>query len=449
MLELFLWLKYVRKARIVLLAVAAVAVSAALIIVVASLFTGFIRNVERHSGATLGDVCVSSSSWGPPIERYDELMAALEKLDCVKAAAPMNMSVGLVHLGGGNVQQVTIAGVDPEREAKVTNLISSLRRGKDASGPAVFNTPDKENTIPAWIGIRAVAEPNQLTDLYNYAEVDSCIGEQAILITGSVESGSSPDSQPKLRQKTLRLQLQAVVHSGHFLNDQNLYVPIADLQKLVYPGETQPVASKIKIRLAPGADENKSIARIQAVWDDFSTNVLKWSAARRSSVSVVTSQQMYAEYFAELHKQMGVLIIIFGVISSVGVLLVFCIFYMMVMARRRDIGVIRSCGGGRFSVAGIFLGFAACVGLAGSVCGVGLGWLVITNINAIEGFISRLLGWKIWRSSVYIFERMPDELDWASIYWIVPAAVLSCLLGVLIPAIIAARMKPVDILRYE
>jgi len=450
MLKLFLWLRYMRKARIVLLSVAAVAVSAALIIVVASLFRGFIRNVERHSGATLGDVCISAD-WGSPIPRYDELIEDLERLPSVKAAAPAIMGVGLVHLGSGNVQQVTVIGIDPEKETHVTNLVQSLRRGGAASGPALFTAVQTEGAIPAWIGIRAVAEPDQVTDTYDFVEVDSFIGKQAVLITGSATAGdlSTATGRPTIRQKSLRLEIQGVVHSRHFLNDQNLYVPIAELQKIVYPQDAQPVAARIKIRLAQGADLEAARKSIAAVWRDFSTRTLNWPVAKQAWISIVTSQEMYADYFAELHRQMGVLIVIFGVVSSVGVLLIFCIFYMIVMAKSRDIGIIKSFGASRLSIALVFLGFSACVGLVGSLCGVGLGWLVTSNINSIEGVISHLFGWKIWRSSVYIFEQMPSELDWASICWIVPAAILACLLGVIIPAWVAAKTKPVEILRYE
>jgi lipoprotein-releasing system permease protein len=452
MLEFFLWLKYVRRARIVFLAVAAVAVSAALMIVVASLFTGFIKNVERHGGATLGDICIVGDWGAPPITRYDQLIRRLEKIKGVMAAAPAGMGVGLVHLGGGNVQQVTIIGIDPAREARVTNLVQSLRRGKEAQGDASFHPSQLEKAIPAWIGIRSVAEPDQVTDRYRLDEVDSFIGRQAVLITGSASrqtNGSSQESRPQIRQKSLRLDIQGVIHSGHFLNDQNLYIPIAELQKIVSPDESEPAATRIKIRLAPGADAAAAMQDISAAWDQFAKDVLKWSALDRSAVSIVTSQQMYADYFAELHKQMGVLILIFGVISSVGVLLIFCIFYMIVMAKRKDIGIMKSCGAGRFSVAAIYLGFAACIGVVGAACGIALGYLVTKNINSLEALLSSAFGWKIWRSSVYIFETMPNELDWASVYWIVPAAVLSCLLGVMIPAWVAARMKPVDILRYE
>jgi lipoprotein-releasing system permease protein len=452
MLEFFLWLKYVRRARIVLLAVAAVAVSAALMIVVASLFTGFIKNVERQGGATLGDICIVSDWGAPPIPRYDQLIARLEKIKGVKAAAPVIMGVGLVHLGGGNVQQVTIIGIDLAREIRVTNLVESLRRGKEAESAALFHPSQLDKAIPAWIGIRSVAEPDQVTDRYNFAEVDSFIGKQAILITGSASqrpTGSPEENRPQIRQKSLRLEIQGIIHSGHFLNDQNLYIPIAELQKIVSPEAVEPAATRIKIRLAPGADAEAAMQDISAAWDEFAGDVLMWPSLKRSAVSIVTSQQMYGDYFAELHKQMGVLILIFGVISSVGVLLIFCIFYMMVMAKRKDIGIMKSCGAGRFGVATIFLGFAACVGIVGAACGIGLGYLVTKNINSIEALISSALGWKIWRSSIYVFETMPNELDWASIYWIVPAAVLSCLLGVIIPALVAARMKPVDILRYE
>ena len=59
------------------------------------------------------------------------------------------------------------------------------------------------------------------------------------------------------------------------------------------------------------------------------------------------------------------------------------------------------------------------------------------------------LGLKIWKSSTYMFSRIPNEVDWASVVWIVAAAVVAAGVGALIPAIAAARLKPVEILRYE
>ena len=81
---------------------------------------------------------------------------------------------------------------------------------------------------------------------------------------------------------------------------------------------------------------------------------------------------------------MNVLLFIFGLVSVGIILLVFCIFYLIVMTRRKDIGVLKSCGVSSTSVAGLFVLFGTVVGVVGAVAGIGLGWLIIENINAIE-----------------------------------------------------------------
>jgi len=146
---------------------------------------------------------------------------------------------------------------------------------------------------------------------------------------------------------------------------------------------------------------------------------------------------------------MGVLLLIFGVVSFSVVLLILCIFYMIVMTRQRDIAIIKSCGATSSSVALIFVGFGACVGIIGSGIGVILGYIVTKNINTIEEWIRIIFGLKLWKSSVYMFSKIPNEVDWESALIIVFLAVVAACLGVLIPAVVAARTRPVEILRYE
>ena len=83
MLKLFLWLRYLRKKKIVLLSIAAVALSVALLIVVASLFTGFIDAFERSAVEVIGDVVVA-----PPIKlaNYPLFIDRLEQISAVEAA---------------------------------------------------------------------------------------------------------------------------------------------------------------------------------------------------------------------------------------------------------------------------------------------------------------------------------------------------------------------------
>jgi lipoprotein-releasing system permease protein len=191
------------------------------------------------------------------------------------------------------------------------------------------------------------------------------------------------------------------------------------------------------------------MAQIRVVWEEFAAKQLGWNLYLISQADISTSKQMQSQYTAELRKQMGVLLFIFGIISLTAVVLVFCIFYMIVETRQKDIAVIRSCGASSSAVALVFIGFGACVGIIGSALGVVLGYTITKNINTIEEWIRLIFGLKLWKSSVYIFSRIPNEVDWPCVLPIALFAVIAAVIGALIPAIVAAMTKPVNILRYE
>ena len=129
--------------------------------------------------------------------------------------------------------------------------------------------------------------------------------------------------------------------------------------------------------------------------------------------------------------------------------IVFCIFFMIVTTKRKDIAIIKSCGMASRSVAMVFVGFGACVGVIGSGIGAVLGHVITKNINTIESWISVIFGLKLWRSSVYMFSKIPNEVNWPWAFRIIITAILAAAVGALIPALVAAVTKPVEILRYE
>jgi len=122
---------------------------------------------------------------------------------------------------------------------------------------------------------------------------------------------------------------------------------------------------------------------------------------------------------------------------------------MIVTACRKDIAVISSCGAMSRTIAAVFIGFGGCVGAIGAGAGMLFGYVITRNINPIEQWIGRAFGLKLWKSSVYMFSKIPNEVDWDSVFPIMIAAILASAIGAMLPAIIAARTKPVDILRYE
>ena len=130
MLKFFLCLKYLRKKKIILLSIAAVALSVALLVTVASLFTGFINAINASASDTLGDIVLE-----PPARfgRYDEFIQLIEQSDKIDSASAVLYSNGLLHLGKGNVRAVTIWGIDPAQRDRVTGMKTSMLRQKNSA----------------------------------------------------------------------------------------------------------------------------------------------------------------------------------------------------------------------------------------------------------------------------------------------------------------------------
>lgn len=448
MLKLFLWLKYLRKRRIILLSIAAVAMSVSLLIVVASLFNGFIAAFEKSAVETMGDVTIDAPR-DLKIARYSMLLDRLEQLDAVEAAEASLLSEGILHLGQGNVRLVDVWGIQPDRRARVTGLKKALLRQGQAAGEPSFAVTDTPGGTGGFVGIGVVAEPNEETDEYDQqAILKEIVGRQISVTTGTMDSVGGSGEVPKRR--VIPFRVVDVVFAGvHEFDSRFVYLPIEALQKELYPGQSGELATRIGIRLKPGVDLYEARNKIYELWGEFARQELGWSTLDIVDTDIYTAMQLQGPVIAEIKKQMGVLLVIFGVVSFSVVVLVFCIFYMMVKLKQRDVAVIKSCGASSASVVWLFLGFGVSVGVAGSGLGTILGCLITRNINEIEGWIRIVFGLKLWKSSIYMFSRIPNQVDWASSLPIVGLAILAAALGALIPAFVAARTRPVEVLRYE
>ena len=452
MLKLFLWLRYLRKRKIVFLSIAAVALSVSLLIVVASLFTGFIKAFENSANEAVGDVIISAIG-NKKIADYPILIDNLEQTAIVEVATAMLDAEGLLHLGKGNVRPVTIWGIQPARRARVTGLKEALLKQKDLPGEPSFAVSGDDTRIGGFVGIGVISEPDEQTDEYDLSLVDEIIGKRVSATTGTVTEtvvGQGDSTKPKLNRRVVSFVVTDVVSTGVYEIDSGfVFLPIEALQDKLYRNETKPIASEIHIRLRPDADPELAIAVVRGIWEAFAEANLGWSELEIRYTDIETAQQKQSKYVAELRKQMGVLLVIFGVVSFSVIVLVFCIFYMLVTTKQKDIAIIKSCGTGSCSVAMIFIGFGACVGVIGSALGAALGYIITRNINTIEDWIRIVFGLKLWKSSVYMFSKIPNEVDWPSVTDIALLATAAAAIGALIPAIVAARTKPVDLLRYE
>jgi len=298
-----------------------------------------------------------------------------------------------------------------------------------------------------------VAEPDEKTDQYDFNAVEKMIGRDVLLTTGAVidtTAASSDELGERFRRKSVKLTITDFVFTGVYEIDKTyVYLPIEELQKNLYPNENEPIAHEIQIKLTADARTDLVLAQIRGVWEDFAAKQLGWQSYLIRETEIVTSKQMQSQQVTEFRKQMRILQLIFGVVSCSAILLVGCIFYMIVITKQKDIAIVKSCGATNSSVATIFVGFGAYVGIIGSLCGAILGYIVTKNINIVEEWISIIFGLKLWKSSVYMFSKIPNEIDWGSALFIALSATAAAIIGAMIPAVIAIRTKPVDILRYE
>ncbi len=448
MLKIFLWLRYLRKKKIVFLSIAAVALSVSLLIVVASLFTGFINAFERAAVEAIGDVVLTPLD---KFAKYGEFIERLEQTEAVEGATAMLKAQGLLLLGKGNVRAVEIWGIEPVRRAKVMGFDRFLLKQRTSGGKPSFDIKGPENNLGGFVGIGVLAEPDEKTDKYNFDAIEKMFGQQVVLTTGTVSPGD-PDSgtRAEVKRRVIRFTIADVVETGIYQFDKGcVYLPIEELRKYLYPEEELSVASQIQIKLAEDTEADVALAVIRGVWQSFVKEQLEGDLYLINGTSIKTAKQLQSRFVAAYRKQLWILLLIFGVVSLGVVLLIFCIFYMIVRLKQKDIAIIKSCGAASSSVAWIFVGFGACVGFIGSGFGVLLGYIVTKNINTVEEWIRIIFGLKLWKSSVYMFSKIPNEVDWFWALVFVLLAIIAAAIGTLIPAIAAAATKPVEILRYE
>lgn len=448
MLKLFLWLKYVRRRRIMLLSVVAVAVSVALLIAVASLFTGFIAAFERSAVEAIGDIAMRAPE-GIRFEKYPQFIQRLEQSDLVAAATASLTAEGLLRIEGGNVRPVVIWGIEPGSRARVVGLKDALICQRKTAGEPSFAVPNAPGETGGFVGIAVLAKPDEQTDQYDLEAVcREMLHQRVILITGTMEVGAQGERIP--RRSTIPFRIADITFTGAYPIDNSfVYVPLDVLQKELYPREKGAVATSINIKLKPGVDPDSAAAQIRAWWRTFATEELNWSPMAISLTAIKTAREMQRLYIAEFEKQKHVLEVTFSVISFSVVVLVFCLFHMMVKLKQKDIAIVKSCGAANASVIGLFLGFGVSIGVAGSGLGAALGYAITRHINAIEGWIRVLFGIKLWRSSVYMFDRIPNQMDWNSALLFATLALVAATVGALLPAVAAARTRPVEVLRHE
>ncbi len=201
--------------------------------------------------------------------------------------------------------------------------------------------------------------------------------------------------------------------------------------------------SEVAVRGKPGVELGNLKTEVREFVDHFSTD------RQIPPLSVETWMEVHATMLDAVEKEKGLLTILFAFISVVAVAMIAVIFYMIVLEKTRDIGVLRAIGASRTGIMSIFLGYGLAIGTLGAGLGLALAASVVWNLNEIQDLLFKLFGFKMWDPRIYYFDKIPSKLNPHEVTIILIAAALSGILGSMLPAYLAGRLNPVEALRYE
>ncbi|MCA9267056.1 MAG: FtsX-like permease family protein, partial [Planctomycetales bacterium] len=196
--------------------------------------------------------------------------------------------------------------------------------------------------------------------------------------------------------------------------------------------------TSIQIKLKPGTDLNAARDKIQARFPapEFPYRVQTWMELQGPLLSAVQMETMI----------LNILLFLIIAVAGFGIL---ATFFMIVVEKTKDIGILKSLGAPSGGIAKIFLGYGLSLGMVGSGMGMGMGLVFVIYINQVAEFIGWLTGEPVFDPEIYYFSEIPTIISPLTIAWIVGGAMVIAVLASVLPAIRAARLHPVEALRYE
>src|SRR6185312_12633982 len=171
--------------------------------------------------------------------------------------------------------------------------------------------------------------------------------------------------------------------------------------------------------------------------------------AAQRPIFMIDWRQRNSTFFSALQVERNVMFLILLLIVVVAAFNIASSLIMLVKDKGRDIGILRTMGASQGAIMRVFLITGASVGVLGDLMGFLLGLVVCLNIESIRQFLSWLTNTELFSPELYFLSKLPANLDVGETTSVVVMAMVLSLLATLYPSWRAARLDPVDALRYE
>ena len=166
-------------------------------------------------------------------------------------------------------------------------------------------------------------------------------------------------------------------------------------------------------------------------------------------LNVATWEDKQGPLLAAIQIEKGILNVLLFLIVAVAGFGILAIFSMIVSEKTKDIGILKALGAPSSGVMQIFLGYGLLLGLVGAVLGTSLGLWLATNINEVERWLAGQTGRHLFDPKIYYFSEIPTDIQPSAIVIVNLGAIAVAVLFSILPAFRAARLHPVQALRYE
>src|SRR6266849_3386940 len=228
-------------------------------------------------------------------------------------------------------------------------------------------------------------------------------------------------------------QIVALFNVGFYEYDNTfIYVRLAAAQLFF---RMQDAVSDLEVFLADADRASRTGPMIAAALGGH-IRIIDWQHANSSIVNAVEIERNVMFLILTLI----ILVAAFNIISGM---------IMMVKDKGRDIAILRTMGASRGMVLRIFMLSGASIGVVGTLAGLALGVVFTENIEAIRHFVEEILQVDLFSAEIRFFTRIPARIEQGEVASVVVMALLLSFLATLYPSWRAARLDPVEGLRYE
>jgi lipoprotein-releasing system permease protein len=211
---------------------------------------------------------------------------------------------------------------------------------------------------------------------------------------------------------------------------------LQQMRGMIDPQSKTGAITTLKIRLNDYDDAPEVVQALRKVFPPHLFTVSTW-------------EQKQGPLLAAVDIEAAILNVLLFLIIAVAGFGILAIFYMIVVEKTRDIGILKSLGASSRGVMSIFLTYGLALGVVGSGVGVVLGLLFVRYINEIEGVLAFIMGRKVFDERIYYFPSIPTQVNAFTVTWVALGAIVIAVLASVLPARRAARLHPVQALRYE